>query len=104
VSAVQRSPYAPFPPLHSLQNLWPQFWQTCVNLRVRFPHLQHFNWVTFCPRGIELFVERDNSWAGESVCILRIARKLKNDRLLGRGIEFRFFTPIGSRAESCQQQ
>jgi hypothetical protein len=31
------------PPLHSLQNLWPQFSQTTVNLRVFFPHLQHFS-------------------------------------------------------------
>src|ERR1700693_1517681 len=36
----------PVPPLHSLQNLCPQLSQTCVNLRVRFPHLQHFR-VTF---------------------------------------------------------
>src|SRR4051812_16260274 len=33
----------PLPPLHSLQKRCPQFWQTCVNLRVLFPHLQHFN-------------------------------------------------------------
>lgn len=50
----------PLPPLHSLQNRWPQFWQTTVYLRVRFPHLQHFNWVTFSLRGIQLFFETDN--------------------------------------------
>ena len=37
----------PLPPLHSLQNRCPQFWQTCVNLRVLFPHLQHFIRVIF---------------------------------------------------------
>ena len=38
-----------------------------MNLRVRFPQLQHFNWVTFCPRGIQLFIEKDNTWAGETI-------------------------------------
>jgi hypothetical protein len=38
-----------------------------VNLRVRFPHLQHFNWVTFYPRGFQLFIEKDDTWAGESI-------------------------------------
>ena len=38
-----------------------------MNLLVRFPHLQHFNWVTFCPRGIQLFIEKDNTWAGETI-------------------------------------
>jgi hypothetical protein len=36
-------------PLQSLQNLWPQRWQTCVNLRVRSPHLQHFMLIFFPP-------------------------------------------------------
>ena len=40
--------FAHLPPLQSLQNRCPQLSQTCVNLRVRFPHLQHFR-VTFCP-------------------------------------------------------
>ncbi len=44
----------PLPPLHSLQNRCPQFWQTCVNLRVLFPHLQHFNRVIFAITGFGL--------------------------------------------------
>jgi len=50
-------------PLHTWQNRWPQFSQTTVNLRVRFPHLQHFNELIFA------FAVSGSSWSEDAICI-----------------------------------
>jgi hypothetical protein len=50
-------------PLQIWQNRCPQFSQTTVSLRVRFPHLQHFNELIFA------FAVARSSWNGDAICI-----------------------------------
>ena len=50
-------------PLHSLQNLWPQCSQTTVNLRVFFPHLQHFStFILSFQAGMRFLESLDIKW------------------------------------------
>jgi hypothetical protein len=91
-----------FEPLHTLQKRCPQRSQTAVNLRVRFPHLQHFRVTLIRLRDFQLFPNEYNTCYLRGYSTLKCCQALLSRlRRPATNLKLSVLSPFSATRHSC---